>query len=422
MKDLKYEYIHNKGIVISKSKKYSPDFLFKTRTHVVILEVDENKHSGYKGEYDRQIALCEYFNCDTFFIRYYPGKNLDQNHNRMFILKELLDCSLNIKFKQREKSFEMITMRLFYEKDSILKTNMLKFRNKCTTLPIIEETSEDKLSNKLNYFNEYIDKIVNILKNTPNTIKFTKYDRQNSELYFKCTLCNFEDNSLVIECKNCKIINSFSKLLENNFLNINKLFGNRKDNFKCACLTCNNELIINTEKTELQCLYCGMVRLEHNIVLILEYNNNVDEYTHRWLCPNLHVTVSEEPSIMQLIQEYGPEKWCPFCRNPNMIPFISTRVKWTRVGDGDISKIKKENSEKNAYEYRRKREERDRLKSKKSEKMKEEEKEETISSRKRKTLKISYKRNAGNYNSKEIRREGSSGTIETTPPRINIIN
>jgi hypothetical protein len=72
-----FEFVHNIRIDINTEIYYYPDFLFELSEFIIILEVDENKHSGYckKKEVKRMDDIKNTLYKPVKFIRYNPDLN-----------------------------------------------------------------------------------------------------------------------------------------------------------------------------------------------------------------------------------------------------------------------------------------------------------------------------------------------------------
>lgn len=98
---------HDKVIDGGKLGKERPDFLFKRKTHCVILEVDENQHGERPCECEqtRMVNISQSLGLPTVFIRYNPDnyvkfskvrKMPNENHNtRMEITVDIINKYLN---------------------------------------------------------------------------------------------------------------------------------------------------------------------------------------------------------------------------------------------------------------------------------------------------------------------------------------
>ena len=62
------------------SSKRRPDILCELETHVLIIEVDEDRHIAYGGEDTRMLQICEDVGGrPVIFIRFNPDKYTDEN-------------------------------------------------------------------------------------------------------------------------------------------------------------------------------------------------------------------------------------------------------------------------------------------------------------------------------------------------------
>ena len=70
------DFVHNKTLEGKQCGMERPDFLFDCGTHLVIVEVDENQHSGRACECEqaRMVNLAEVRGMPVTFIRYNPDK------------------------------------------------------------------------------------------------------------------------------------------------------------------------------------------------------------------------------------------------------------------------------------------------------------------------------------------------------------
>lgn len=76
------KFLHNKRINIDDCLFYYPDFIIDKEDYIIIVEVDENKHSGYdkQKEDERMEYLKKQFDKPVLFIRYNPdNKKSDVN-------------------------------------------------------------------------------------------------------------------------------------------------------------------------------------------------------------------------------------------------------------------------------------------------------------------------------------------------------
>jgi hypothetical protein len=93
-----FEFIHNKAFPNNYNLKYRPDFLFDCGSYFVILEVDENSHSGYdkKCEQDRMDNISIGLGLPTLFIRYNPDNKYYSRKTKHKQLLITLDDHLNM--------------------------------------------------------------------------------------------------------------------------------------------------------------------------------------------------------------------------------------------------------------------------------------------------------------------------------------
>ncbi len=77
--EYKDQFVYDKPINEGCSKK-RPDFLFDRLTHTVIVEIDENQHTGYSCENKRTMSLFEDLgNRPLVMIRFNPDKYKNDN-------------------------------------------------------------------------------------------------------------------------------------------------------------------------------------------------------------------------------------------------------------------------------------------------------------------------------------------------------
>jgi len=119
----KISYLSHDKIPEFGCNKKRPDFIFDMTSHFVILEVDENQHSGYACECEqgRMVMLHQDFGgAPVIFIRYNPDKYIDyknkkyndtDNTNREKILLSLLKDLSAIK----EHNIPLSVYYLFYD-------------------------------------------------------------------------------------------------------------------------------------------------------------------------------------------------------------------------------------------------------------------------------------------------------------------
>ena len=105
-----YKYkSHDEMIDKGECNKYRPDFLFDCLNHFVVLEVDENQHSGvsYSCDDARTKNIIYSLGMKTIFIRYNPDRFKVKNetrksdftkHKRYTILKQYLDICLDQRY------------------------------------------------------------------------------------------------------------------------------------------------------------------------------------------------------------------------------------------------------------------------------------------------------------------------------------
>jgi hypothetical protein len=70
-----YTWIHDRQ-VLDGCSRLRPDLYVHFGSHVVVLEVDENRHQGptYQCEEKRMCAILQDFKCPTVFLRFNPDK------------------------------------------------------------------------------------------------------------------------------------------------------------------------------------------------------------------------------------------------------------------------------------------------------------------------------------------------------------
>ena len=82
----KFEFKHDK-IPDQSCNKYRPDFILDCATHIIVLEVDENQHSGYQClcEQSRMVNIHQDVGggLPVVFIRYNPDSYKDCNNNNI---------------------------------------------------------------------------------------------------------------------------------------------------------------------------------------------------------------------------------------------------------------------------------------------------------------------------------------------------
>ncbi len=102
-----YIFTHNKQM---NQTAYFPDFLFNCDTHLVILEVDENAHSGYDEgcERKREENIRYAANQAIIFIRYNPDNKQYTEAQKLEGLREALDGALYLDNPESE------TVYLYY--------------------------------------------------------------------------------------------------------------------------------------------------------------------------------------------------------------------------------------------------------------------------------------------------------------------
>jgi hypothetical protein len=100
LEDQGYDFIHNKQFTNECCLKYRPDFLFNCKTYFVVLEVDEDAHSGYDKDCEiiRMNNICSGLGLPTLFIRYNPDKKGIEVIEKYQTLMEILDKNLNNDF------------------------------------------------------------------------------------------------------------------------------------------------------------------------------------------------------------------------------------------------------------------------------------------------------------------------------------
>ena len=112
---------HDKVIDGGKFGKERPDFLFKRKTHCVILEVDENQHSERPCECEsiRMVNISQSLGMPAVFIRYNPDNYVkpgkvkkmpnESHEQRMSLLTDILNKYLN----EPPSSFLTVTQLFF---------------------------------------------------------------------------------------------------------------------------------------------------------------------------------------------------------------------------------------------------------------------------------------------------------------------
>lgn len=88
-------FTHNKQIVNECCLKYRPDFVIDCGSYFVVLEVDENAHSGYEKECEivRMNNICHVLVLPTKFIRYNPdNKNFTTKQKQAALIETLQAC------------------------------------------------------------------------------------------------------------------------------------------------------------------------------------------------------------------------------------------------------------------------------------------------------------------------------------------
>jgi hypothetical protein len=93
-----YKFIHNKQFANDCYDKYRPDFLFDCGTYFVVLEVDENKHSGYNKECEhiRMNNISMSLGLPTLFIRYNPDNKRYTDASKQQHLLYTINQNLNM--------------------------------------------------------------------------------------------------------------------------------------------------------------------------------------------------------------------------------------------------------------------------------------------------------------------------------------
>ncbi len=92
--DQGYTFTHNKQFY---QTMYFPDFLFDCGKYMVIVENDENAHSGYDHDCERfrENNIRYAANVPCFFIRYNPDSNHEETYKQLE-LKAALDACLSL--------------------------------------------------------------------------------------------------------------------------------------------------------------------------------------------------------------------------------------------------------------------------------------------------------------------------------------
>ena len=93
-----YTFIHNKQFENECCLKYRPDFLFNCGTYYLILEVDEDAHSGYANECEviRMNNISSGLGLPTLFIRYNPDLKGISKKTKHIKLLDVLSFNLNL--------------------------------------------------------------------------------------------------------------------------------------------------------------------------------------------------------------------------------------------------------------------------------------------------------------------------------------
>ena len=96
-----YSFSHNQSIGFSCGA-FRPDILYHRPTHDVILEIDEDQHSGYDAgcEYARMINIVQTFGRPCVFVRYNPDVfrrggekvRISKTHRHAILIAELKKC------------------------------------------------------------------------------------------------------------------------------------------------------------------------------------------------------------------------------------------------------------------------------------------------------------------------------------------
>ena len=90
-----FDFVHNKQIINDCCLKYRPDFLFDCGSYFVVLECDENEHSGYEKDCEiiRMNNISSGNRLPTLFIRYNPDlKGIRQKKKHSKLLETLNTC------------------------------------------------------------------------------------------------------------------------------------------------------------------------------------------------------------------------------------------------------------------------------------------------------------------------------------------
>ena len=107
-----YKLTYNKKCNIDNScKTYFPDFLIDCNTFFIVLECDENKHSGYEYNCERirENNICYALGLPCIFIRYNPdsisrNKKIN-NKSRMIILKSYIEYYKTLEYSDNDLKF-----------------------------------------------------------------------------------------------------------------------------------------------------------------------------------------------------------------------------------------------------------------------------------------------------------------------------
>src|SRR5690606_7351879 len=206
-----YKFIYDKPINDCNSK-LRPDFLFKTLTHNIILEVDENQHKYYNEicECSRMINIAQIYMKPTYFIRYNPNqykynsKKVDYPINKRFdILKKSIDNAINLSPETIQNIGFVAMKQLFYDNFNESKINWY-------TIQPFDKIQQQQESSNINYIKSIINKIID------NAVK--KCIIKISELI---KLSNNETNcNLIIQKKLTNpqnFITESNKILPNNY-------------------------------------------------------------------------------------------------------------------------------------------------------------------------------------------------------------